>query len=241
MNNSLFGFLPIILIVGGIALFFFYKKKKQKDAASNGPKQRHEGDEVWKAVKDFLRENEEKGKEIIDTYVAKRLNPDLINRALPKQEQKKQKEEIKRRKQEKKLENKKLKAEGKKPKIERERELYVVLFTTRNAKTLKVDKPRAIECEVKYIKINKKENERKIVILGEKNYKQEAEWILPIKQAEEEKLKKELERQEKRKQRSIINKIFKNKSTSPVSSKKESKKSKDKWEKKEVVQKEKKK
>nr|WP_229502900.1 DUF5385 family protein [Malacoplasma iowae] len=121
--------------------------------------------------------------------------------------------------------------------MEKERELYVVLFTTRNAKTLKVDKPRAIECEVKYVKINRKENERKIIILGERNYKEEAEWILPIKEAEEAKLKKELERQEKRKQRNIINKLFKNKS----STKKETKKSKDKWEKKEVVQKEKKK
>ncbi|EGZ31133.1 DUF5385 family protein [Malacoplasma iowae] len=237
MNNSLFGFLPLLLIGGIVVAFFLYKKKKQKESSSNGPKQRHEGDEVWKAVKDFLRDNEEKGKEIIDTYVAKRLNPDLINRSLPKQEQKKQKEEIKRRKQEKKIENKKLKAEGKKPKIEKERELYVVLFTTRNAKTLKVDKPRAIECEVKYVKINRKENERKIIILGERNYKEEAEWILPIKEAEEAKLKKELERQEKRKQRNIINKLFKNKS----STKKETKKSKDKWEKKEVVQKEKKK
>lgn len=237
MNNSLFGFLPLLLIGGIVVAFFLYKKKKQKESSSNGPKQRHEGDEVWKAVKDFLRDNEEKGKEIIDTYVAKRLNPDLINRSLPKQEQKKQKEEIKRRKQEKKIENKKLKAEGKKPKIEKERELYVVLFTTRNAKTLKVDKPRAIECEVKYVKINRKENERKIIILGERNYKEEAEWILPIKEAEEAKLKKELERQEKRKQRNITNKLFKNKS----STKKETKKSKDKWEKKEVVQKEKKK
>ncbi|WPL37348.1 DUF5385 family protein [Malacoplasma iowae] len=237
MNNSLFGFLPLLLIGGIVVAFFLYKKKKQKESSSNGPKQRHEGDEVWKAVKDFLRDNEEKGKEIIDTYVAKRLNPDLINRSLPKQEQKKQKEEIKRRKQEKKIENKKLKAEGKKPKIEKERELYVVLFTTRNAKTLKVDKPRAIECEVKYVKINRKENERKIIILGERNYKEEAEWILLIKEAEEAKLKKELERQEKRKQRNIINKLFKNKS----STKKETKKSKDKWEKKEVVQKEKKK
>nr|WP_051790360.1 DUF5385 family protein [Malacoplasma iowae] len=102
MNNSLFGFLPLLLIGGIVVAFFLYKKKKQKESSSNGPKQRHEGDEVWKAVKDFLRDNEEKGKEIIDTYVAKRLNPDLINRSLPKQEQKKQKEEIKRRKQEKK-------------------------------------------------------------------------------------------------------------------------------------------
>lgn len=188
----------LLLLVVPIGLFFYFMKKKKNKDAAKGPTTRHEGDEVWKTVKDFLKSNGDLGKEIVETYVAKRPDENIINRSLSKEEQKKQKQEIKKRREELKLENKKLKKEGKLPKSIKPRELYVVLFTTRNPKTKKSDAPRAIECEVKMIKKNKYDTERKIVILGERNYKKESEWILPIKEAEEARFKKEIERREKK-------------------------------------------
>lgn len=188
----------LLLLAVPIGLFFYFMKKKKSKEAAKGPTSRHEGDEVWKTVKDFLKNNGDLGKEIVETYVAKRPDENIINRSLSKDEQKKQKEEIRKRKEELKLENKKLKKEGKLPKNIKPRELYVVLFTTRNPKNKKVDSPRAIECEVKMIKKNKYDTERKIVILGERNYKKESEWILPIKEAEEARFRKEIERREKK-------------------------------------------
>lgn len=231
IGGSSFG-LIFIIAIGGLIFYFFYKKKKNNEQGSI-PQQRHEGDEVWKTIKDFLRDNNEKGKQIVDTYVAKRPNPDVIDKTLSKEQQKLQKAEIEKRKKEKKLENKKLKAEGKKPKAEKERELYVVLFTTRNGKTLAVDNPRAIECEVKHVRIDKKNSERKIVILGERNYEEEAKWILPLKEAEEAKLKKELERREKRSNLNPIKKL--NSKVKNNKKDKSKRKEKDKWAKKEVV------
>lgn len=189
-------FMLILLVVPGFLIFYFIKKKKDKDA--DIPKKRHDGDEVWKTVKDFLKSNNELGKEIIETYVAKRPDENTVDKSLPKNEQKIQKEEIKKRNQQIKEENKALKKQGKLPKQIKQRELYVVLFTTRNAKTLEQDPPRALECEVKMIKKNKHDTERTISINGLKNYEIESKWILPIKEAEEARIKKELERQEKK-------------------------------------------
>lgn len=201
----------LLLLVVPIGLFFYFMKKKKSKDANKGPTTRHEGDEVWKTVKDFLKNNGDVGKEVVETYVAKRPDENIIDRSLSKEQQRKQKEEIKKRKIELKEKNKQLKKEGKLPKIEKNRELYVVLFTTRNSKTKKTDKPRAIECEVKMIKKNKYDTERKIVILGERNYKKESEWILPIKEAEEAKFKKEIERREKKAKRLREKKEKKNK------------------------------
>lgn len=196
--------LLLLLLVIPIGLFFYFMKKKKNKDSTKGPTTRHEGDEVWKTVKDFLKSSGDVGKEVIETYVAKRPDENIINRNLSKEEQKKQKEEIKKRKEELKLENKRLKEEGKLPKSIKPRELYVVLFTTRNPKNKKTDSPRAIECEVKMIKKNKYDTERKIVILGERNYKKESEWILPIKEAEEARFRKEIERKEKKLKRKKI-------------------------------------
>lgn len=201
-GNSNLLFLLLLIAVPGIIIFYFYKKKKDKNNQPTQTRAEKQG-EVWKTVKDFLKSNNESGKEIVETYVVKRPDENIINKSLPKEKQIKQKEEIKKRKKELKEENKRLKSEGKLPKQIKQRELYVVLFTTRNPKTKKEDKPRVIECEVKMIKKNKYDTERVIVINGEKDYKTEAEWILPIKEAEEAKmkaaLKKEQKREEKRK------------------------------------------
>lgn len=189
-------FFLVILLVIPVGLFFYIKKKK-KDKENEIPKGRHEGDEVWKTVKDFLKNNGEIGKEIIETYVAKRPDENIVDKTLPKEKQLEQKKEIKLRKLKLKEENKKLKAEGKLAKQEKQRDLYVVLFRARNSKTNIEDVPRVIECEVKMIKKGKYETERKILTLGERDYEVESKWILPIKEAEELKYKKELEKQEK--------------------------------------------
>lgn len=196
-GSSNFLFLIVLLIVPAALFYFWYKKKKDKESGPTQTRAEKQG-EVWKTVKDFLKSNNEVGKEIVETYVVKRPDPNVINRSLPKDKQKEQKAEIKKRKQELKEENKRLKAEGKLPKQIKEKEIYVVLFTTRSPKSQIEDKPRAIECEVKIVKKNKYDTERTIVINGEVNYKKEAEWILPIKEAEEAKMKAALKKQQKK-------------------------------------------
>lgn len=211
MNNSLF---LIILIILPIGFMIWWMKKKKNGSSTGGQiKKRHEGDEVWKTIKDFLKMNEEKGKEVVESYVAKRPDPNVINRSLPKAEQKQQKIEIKKRKEQEKLKAKELKKEGKKLHKEKPRELYVVLFVTRNPKTKIEDKPRAIECEVKNVRVagskSKKDIEKKIIILGERDYEKESAWILPIKNAEETRIKKEYEKQQKIRKINPINVINK--------------------------------
>jgi hypothetical protein len=71
-----------------------------------------------------------------------------------------------------------------KPAKPKERDLYVVCFTTKQIKTGKLDQPRAIECEVIQTKISKKEFDRKILINGALDYDKEMEWIAPLKVAE---------------------------------------------------------
>lgn len=255
MNNNLF---LIILIILPIGFMIWWMKKKKSGGSTGGQiKKRHEGDEVWKTIKDFLKSNDEKGKEVVESYVAKRPDPNVINRSLPKAEQKAQKLEIKKRREEEKAKAKQLKKEGKKVPKEKPRELYVVLFVTRNTKTKVEDKPRAIECEVKNVRVpgskSKKDIEKKIIILGERDYKKESAWILPIKTAEETRIKKEYEKQQKIKKINPIN-VINNKRKEKIEKdpvklekyneklrKKEEKKNqrlekeKAKWEKKETV------
>lgn len=247
----------IIIFILPIGLLFWWMKKKKNQDFSSVPKKRHEGDEVWNTIKDFLKSNNEKGKEVVESYVAKRPDPNTINRLLPKEEQKIQKKEIDKRKKEEKLKNKELKKEGKKIPKEPNRELYVVLFVTRDTKTKQEDKPRAIECEVKNVRVagskSKKDIEKKIIILGERDYEKESEWILPIKKSEEQKIKKEHDKQQKRKKYNFISKLKKSRmekiESNPLkkekylqkmekkSNKKNAKleKEKAKWEKKETV------
>ncbi|MCF0217553.1 MAG: DUF5385 family protein [Malacoplasma sp.] len=201
MGNSSF-FLLILIILVPVGIWWWIKKRKEGPSTGSGSAiKRHDGDEVWRTIKDFLKSNNEKGKDIVESYVAKRPSPDVINRALSKEDQKKQKLEIKARKNEEKRLKNECKKAGKPYIKEKEKELYVVLFSTKNAKTGKVDKPRAIECQV--INVNKsgkkssKNAEKRIITLGEVDYETEAKWILPIKDAEIAKLKKSEQRQQK--------------------------------------------
>lgn len=193
--NGLFSL--IILIVPFVLIFYFIKKRKSGGNQSQTVyKKRHEDDDVWKTIKRFLKENGEIGKEIVESYVARRSDPFLIDRSLPKEQQLAQKEEIKKQK----LIEKQLKKEAKAKKIPysrpKSRELYVVLFTTRDAKTGVVEKPRAIECEIKTIRNSNKRDEKTVEIIGLVDYEKEKEWILPIKLAEEEKFEKEYQKQQ---------------------------------------------
>lgn len=253
--DSLFSLFIIIVPVGFI--IWWIRKKKNGTNGQGQVKKRHEGDEVWRTIKDFLKNNDEKGKEIVESYVAKRPDPYVINRSLPKAEQKLQKIEIEKRKKEEKAKKEQFKKEGKKYTKEKPRELYVVLFVTRNPKTKVEDKPRAIECEVKNVRKpgskSKKDLEKKIIILGERDYDLESKWILPIKTAEETRIKKEYEKQQKMKKINPFSIISKkrqekinndpkkleqqNKKIEEKERKKQEKKEREnaKWEKKETV------
>ncbi len=187
----------MILIIPIVMIFIYVKKRKDKKADPDTYRKRREGDEVWKTVKDHIRKTDGKGKEVIDSFVAKRPSFDYIDKTLPKEEQLKRKEEIKKVREDEKLRRKECRKNKKKYVPIDSRSLYVVLYTTRNAKTLKEDKPRAIECEVIHSKVDPKDKQtrREIIVTRELNYKKEAQWILPIKQKEEEKFQKEYEKQ----------------------------------------------
>ncbi len=181
------GFSSIILIVIiGVGIWFFLKKRKEKNSTNEFQSNRRNKDEVWKTIKQFLKDNDEYGKEISESYVVKRNHIDYIDPNLSKAEKKVKKDEIKLRNSEFKKQQKlqKAKKDGKAIKKPDVRDLYVVAFTTRDSKTKKTDTPRVIECEVINKKISKKEWDRQIVINGELNYDVEMEWVAPIKAAE---------------------------------------------------------
>ena len=173
----------IVLVGGGIGFFIFMKKKKGKK--SNLPiSTRQNKDEVWKSIKQFLKDNNEYGQEIVDSFVAKRHGRDYINPNEPKLIRKSKRQEIKAREKQLKLTNKQNKNNGPKITPPKEKELYVVCFTTKDIKTGKLNVPRAIECEVINTKISKKQYDRKIIINGEVNYEKEMEWIGPLRKLE---------------------------------------------------------
>lgn len=198
-SNNLFFIILIIIPVAFIVFIVFKKKKGGNDKSPNGNqlKNKQQRDEVWLTIKRYLRDNNEVGKEIIDSYVVKRPDPrsNKIENKKFKEEMQSLKtsnpEEYKNRKILKKIENRK------KP-----HELYVVLFSTRNTKTHEVDPPRAIECEVLYKKVDKKTNRRVIEIQDKMlDYKKEMEWIKPIKEKDDKELARQLKLNQKRMER----------------------------------------
>lgn len=188
-NSNYFLFLIFILVIVAVVVFFVFKKKK---APVNTTPVKQKKDEVWKSIKHYLKINNEQGKEIIDSYVAKRKTIDFKEwkkeniaewNEMSQAEQKIKREEFK-----------------KDPK-----ELYVVVFTTRNGKTRIEDPPRAIECEIVYARTtNKKDKDsRNIVINGLMDYDTEAKWIDPLRKKDEAKLVKEEKRQAKKEQKKL--------------------------------------
>ncbi|GHU49514.1 hypothetical protein FACS189459_1240 [Bacilli bacterium] len=117
--------------------------------------------------------NGEYGVEISDSYVVKRQHENYIDSKLSKEEKQKKKIEIKERRQHKKQQDKENKKAGKPAIYNKVRDLYVVVFSTKNSKNNTVNPPRCIECEVVNTQVSKKDFSRSIHILGERNYEQE--------------------------------------------------------------------
>ena len=199
MDSSLIIIIVIIVAIAAIGIPLMIKKRRneqRKALISN----RHNKDEVWKTIKQYMKDKDQYGDEIIDTYVAKRNNLDYINPAWPNiiKTQVKYANKIRELQY---RENKQAAIKGKgknkfrKPPV---KDLYVVCFTTRSIKTGKINPPQAIECEVITKRIDRKNTDRKIVINGKLDYDKEMQWIAPIRTAESEKNAKLLEKQEKR-------------------------------------------
>lgn len=183
MLQSLMPLLLVVII--GIAIYAWYKKRKADKEANPFLSSRKNKDEVWKTIKQFLKDNNEQGKEILDSYVCKRDHVDTINPNGSFLYKKNKNAELKIRKWQRKQLNKKLKTQGRKeltpPKA---RDLFVVVFQTRDSKTGQKDSPRCFECEVINTKIDKKNYDRKVVINKELDYDTEMEWIAPVRIAE---------------------------------------------------------
>lgn len=180
----------LILVIIGVAIYSVYKKKKNEREANPFLSNRKNKDEVWKTIKQFLKDKGESGKELADSYVVKRNNQDYINPNGSDLDKKNKNYELKIRQWQIKQSKKAAKSSGIKPfENPKARDLFVVVFKTKDTKTNKADPYRCFECEVINTKISKKEYDRKIVIHNELNYDKEMEWIAPIRAAEEAKNK----------------------------------------------------
>ena len=207
--NFMFILIPVVI---GIAIYAWYKKKKGNKNANPFLSSRKNKDEVWKTIKQFLKDNNEQGKEIVDSYVCKRDHVDAINPNGSYLYKKNKNYELKIRKWQRKELNKKLKAEGKKEvKAPAARDLFIVVFQTRDSKTGRKETPRCFECEVINKKIDKKNFDRKIVIHGELDYDSEMEWIAPVRVAEaakaeamEKRMAKQKAAEEKRNKKRLL-------------------------------------
>ncbi len=205
--------MPLILVViVGIAIFAWYKKRKANKEANPFLSSRKNKDEVWKTIKQFLKDNNEQGKEILDSYVCKRDHVDVVNPNGSYLYKRNKNAELKIRKWQRKELNKQYKAQGKKElKAPRARDLFVVVFQTRDSKTGVKDSPRCFECEVINTKISKKDYDRKIVINKQLDYDTEMEWIAPVRAAEaaknaamEKKMAKQREAQAKKDKKRLL-------------------------------------
>ncbi len=194
--------LLLLLVVAVVGIPWWLKKRKEKKA-TQAISTRHEKDEVWKAIKQYLKDSGDYGKEIVDSYVAKRNPVDYINPNLPHHSKENKKYANKIRQKQISESKKSAKKKGIVPDFDtpKERDLYVVCFLTRSIKKKQYDQPRAIECEVVNTKISKKQWDRKILINGALDYDREMEWIAPIRAAEEIKNKKLDEQAKKRAQK----------------------------------------
>lgn len=183
-GNSIW--LLVILSIGVVG-FIIYKKRQDSKTNNSFLSSRKNKDEVWRTIKQYLKDNNEAGKEIVDSYVVKRRDIDMFD---PYGSIYDRKNKV--------IESRIRKWYYKQNKITKQtRELFVVVFTTRNVKTLEIDKPRAIEVEVINKKINKNEFDRKILINSLLDYDQEMEWIFPIRIAEKSNQLKQEEQQKK--------------------------------------------
>lgn len=191
MGATGYSLLPLlILVIVGVAIFSIYKKKKNAREANPFLSTRKSKDEVWKTIKQFQQTKNDKGKEIIDSYVVKRNHPDYIDPNGSFLERKNKTYELKIREWQFKNLQKEAKANGTKAPVKpKNKDLFVVVYKARDIKTKEEMPYRCFECEVVNTKISKKQYDRKIVIHGELDFDKEMEWIAPIRAAEQAKVK----------------------------------------------------
>ncbi|ARQ35410.1 DUF5385 domain-containing protein [Mycoplasmoides pneumoniae] len=211
-QGGFFGLLVIIIPVILLIVFFSKKKNSQKtEFGGEGGSRASKKDEVWKTVKQFLQEQNERGKEIIKTFVAK--NPNPLHSRKDRQFFNQEVQAYITAHNLSKTAAKRYRHEQLKLK---QRELYCIYFITKDAKTSVFDEARIIEAEVyqKPNKTGKGAPERLIRILGLKNFNDEMKWIQPLMDREEKRKEKEekrkrelaarqLKRQEKKKQKTF--------------------------------------
>ncbi len=190
-NNGMIILIIIIALVILVGLPIYIKKKRIKDKKAIISSRKNK-DEVWKSVKKYLKDSNQYGNEIIDSYVAKRPALDYIDPNLAPCEKRKLSYVNKIREYQYKIARKQINQNTSNTKFVRPpiRDLYVVCFTTKNTKTNEIYPPQAIECEVVVKKIDKKTQDRQIFINGKLNYDKEMYWIAPIKNAELERMQK---------------------------------------------------
>jgi len=185
MSNSGNPIMVVVLIaIVAIAIYAAYKKRKESKAANPFLSSRKDKDEVWKTIKQFLRDSGEKGKELSDSYVVKRNHVDMVDPNGNDLYKKNKNYELKIRKWQRDEINKSQPKGSKKVTAPKARDQFVVVFTTKDTKTGQTDAPRAFECEVINTKISKKQYDRKIVINKALDYDTEMEWIAPVRAAE---------------------------------------------------------
>ena len=203
-SSGLIIIIVIIIAIAAIGIPIMIKKRRseqRKALISN----RHNKDEVWKTIKQYMKDKDQYGEEIVDSYVAKRNQLDYINPSWSYVVKKEIKyvnkiREMQYRESKQTAIKEKGKNKFKKPPM---RDVYVVCFTTRDMRTGKLNKPQAIECEVVTKKIDRKTQDRKILINGTLDYDKEMEWIAPIRTAESEKNAKMLKKQEERQEQIV--------------------------------------
>lgn len=182
------GMIIIFVIIGIIiaVMIPIMIKKKRSERNKLLISARHNKDEVWKSIKQYLKDTGRYGNKIISSYVAKRNDISYISPNESSYTRTKQKYVNKIREYQYSCEKKLVRQTNKKAKFTRPpvRDLYVVCFQTENTKTGEVFPPQAIECEVVVRKIDRKNQDRQIFINGSCDYNKEMEWIAPIRDAE---------------------------------------------------------
>ena len=211
-NNT--GMILIFTLIGVaiVAMIPMMIKKKREERNKSLISARHNKDEVWKSIKQYLKDTGQYGNKIISSYVAKRNEIGYISPNDPSYSRKKQRIVNKIRDYQYSIEKKHVKQTNKKAKFVRPplRDLYVVCFQTQNTKTGEIFPPQAIECEVIINKIDRKTQDRQIFINGSCDYNKEMEWIAPIREAEIERNRK-IEEKELKKQEKLKAKLAKKK------------------------------
>lgn len=190
-NSSLFSILIIIVPIAVMFYFFSKRKKNQNNEGFDGTPKKAKKDEVWRTLKQYMQDNNERGKEIVYSFVAKRPNP-----MQEKATRKGYAQETQKYIEENKLDKKAAKKYKAKRTKEASRERYCIYFITRDPKTRIRDDARIIEAEVVQKSTGDKREpvKRSIVINGLQDFETEFKWIEPIKNREDEKIAK-LEKQ----------------------------------------------